>query len=290
MVVYEDDEPFEDNMIPYMSFEGEHFFRVELTIEYENNAWERGSAGGQSEKSRATSQTSRTHEIPYHRPGYGQPTNLRAASMYSSTADLPAGADYWRDSSPLGPNHSSRNLRQMPSNPSLRHSDSNTNLIAPQHRVQSMAGMSMWGPGSDYGAPAEMTQMGPPMTQPFLYPNMTGMSGGMPPSMYGAPAGYGYGSPLPSDYALRPPTMFGPYGSQNAPRNSVMTNLGGLEQNRMSSYSLATTMNPFAGGTPGAPGAGFSEPLIPDEKEDPTDDEVVAVLKRYLAQQDLMSV
>lgn len=75
-----------------------------------------------------------------------------------------------------------------------------------------------------------------------------------------------------------------------------MTNLGayGMEQNRMSSYSLATSaapQNPFAGGTPGTPGVtGVGEPLIPDDKEDPTDEEVVAVLKRYLAQQDLMSV
>jgi chitin synthase len=239
---------------------------------------------------------------------YGQPTNLRTASMYSSTADLPAGADYWRDASPLGPNHSSRNLRQMPSNPSLRHSESNSNLIAPQHRIQSMAGMSMWGAGSEYGgAPHELAHQ-QQMTQPFMYPMMTGMSMPQsmphPASMYGSPAGYAYGSPLPSDYGLRPQTMFGPYGSQNAPRNSVMTNLGamGMDPNRMSSYSLATTAqqvppNPFAGGTPGTPGSlgvgartGASEPLMVDEKEDPTDDEVVAVLKRYLAQQDLMSV
>ena len=142
-----------------------------------------------------------------------------------------------------------------------------------------------------------MTQlpMGHPMGQPmmpFLQPMMTGMSN---PSMVAPnPYGYGYASPLPSDYGLRPPTMFGPYGSNAAPRNSVMTNLGQYAdpQNRMSSYSLATSapVNPFAGGTPGAASGGVSEPLVSSEEESPTDEEVLSVLKRYLAQQDLMSV
>ena len=224
--------------------------------------------------------------------------------MYSSAADLPAGADYWRDSFPLGPNHSSRNLREMPSNPSLRHSDSQANLMGPQHRVQSMAGMSMWGPGSDYGGGAgaqmPMGQQHPSM-MPFLNPMMTGMShSSMAPQN---PYGYTYASPVPSDYGMRPHTMFGPYANNAAPRNSVMTNLGqyalgGDSQNRMSSYSLATSLpaggasNPFAGGTPGVGvDAGVnSEPLVSSDKEDPTDEEVLGVLKRYLAQQDLMSV
>lgn len=83
--------------------------------------------------------------------------------------------------------------------------------------------------------------------------------------------------------------MFGPYAGA-APRNSVMTNLGGMgmgQQARMSSYSLATSANPFASNMNLGAGAGE---LSVNENAEVADEEVLAVLRRYLAQQDLMSV
>ena len=306
--MYDDDEGFDDSMIPYKSFK-----------EYETNAWETGSIGGESEKSRGTSRTGQSrsmhHAVPYNGSPYGQPGFNRSQSMYSAT-DLPAGADYWRDSSPLGPNHSSRNLRNMPSNTSLRHSIAGSEpnggrLPIPMGMpdARSMAGMSMWGPGSEYGG----SQRGPEHA-PFLHPMATGMSNpsmgmgmGMPMGPMGpmGPVGYHnpYGPPpgVPYDY-LRPQSMMGPYAGA-APRNSVMSGLGsyGLGAGtRMSSYSLATTANPFmgqapaseAGVTAGAPGlAGVqAEELVVDEREEVPDEEVLETLKKFLAGQDLMKV
>ena len=77
------------------------------------------------------------------------------------------------------------------------------------------------------------------------------------------------------------------------PRNSVATNLnmfgggggGGLmqppsmaelQQRPMSNFSLATTVNPFAS--------------APSQSTDPTDEELLQVLRIYLSTQDLMTV
>jgi hypothetical protein len=59
-----------------------------------------------------------------------------------------------------------------------------------------------------------------------------------------------------------------------------MSNLAGMANPRMSSYSLATTANPLQAAIP----------LQPSEDAEPSDAEVLGVLRRYLAQQDLMSV
>jgi chitin synthase len=269
--------------------------RRRLIPEYESNAWETASLGAGSEKSHATSQTSNPRARSARQIPYGHPSN-RSASMYSGN-DMPPGSDYWRDSSPLGPNHSSRNLRNMPSNPTLRSAGSNPNLrLGQAQRVQSMAGMSMWGPGSEYGDPnmamqMQMGGMGMQPPAPFMHPMMTGMSS--PSLPYNNP--FASPSAPPSDYGLRPPTMFGPYAGA-APRNSVMTNLGGMgmpqgPQARMSSYSVATSGNPFASNTnlAGAGGAAGGA-LSVNENSEVGDEEVLAVLRRYLAQQDLMSV
>lgn len=167
--------------------------------------------------------------------------------------------------------------------------------------------MSMWGPGSEYGGSQRGAEHAP-----FLHPMGTGMSSpsmgpmGMPMGPMG-PAGYHnpYGPPpqVPYDY-LRPQSMMGPYAGA-APRNSVMSGLGsyglgGGAGARMSSYSLATTANPFAGAGPLGPGsdagtglggAGVqAEELKVDEREDVLDEEVLETLRKFLAGQDLMKV
>ncbi|WRT63166.1 uncharacterized protein IL334_000069 [Kwoniella shivajii] len=288
-VVYEDDEPFNEGMIPYRTFK-----------EYEANAWETASL--HSEKSRGTTQTSVSRNLhPY-------PISNRAPSFHSSTSELPPGADYWRNSSPLGPQHSSRNLRHADSNPSLRGG------FNPRGRVQSMAGMSMWGAGSNYdgnqgqGINPMMTGNGgfmdnmsnrgsgfypPPMPQqqpfnhgsPMMNPMMMGMGMGLP----------GHMSPM-SMMSPHPPNMN--VMGMGAPRNTIMTNLngagggGGMNQSRMSSYSLATTANPLYGG----PVGGGSEKdqslagLSIDQRDEIEDSDVLDKLKGWLGKQDLMNV
>lgn len=160
----------------------------------------------------------------------------------------------------------------MGSNPSLRPSQSHLYLngkgLGPNNRIQSMAGMSMWGAGSNYDP-------GPG----YLQPMMTGPPNGRNP----------FDSPMSDHMSLRPPTFYPPYAQptmmgMGAPMSSIMTGLGGYGnldvQNRMSSFSLATTANPLASGPP----------PIPSSDPSPSDDEVLSVLRRYLASQDLMSV
>jgi len=55
---------------------------------------------------------------------------------------------------------------------------------------------------------------------------------------------------------------------------------GGMPNPRMSTFSLATTANPLQN----------VAPPEPSDDPEPSDGEVLAVLRRYLAQQDLMSV
>ena len=118
------------------------------------------------------------------------------------------------------------------------------------------------------------------------------------------PFGGGPGSIMGSDYAAQMP-MAQPMGYQatgsmygmmpGAPRNTVMTNLNmyggdvsgsqggfappmapGIHQRPMSTFSLATTVNPFAAG--------------PSNSVDPTDEELITALRAYLSTQDLMTV
>ena len=130
-----------------------------------------------------------------------------------------------------------------------------------------MAGMSMWGTGSNY-------EPGPG----YLQPMMTGRSGNP------------FDSPMSEHMSMRAPTYYMPYPQPSmlgmgAPRNTIMSGLGGYgtldPQNRMSSaYSLASTANPL----------GTGPKPITNDNPNPTDVEVLTTLRQYLASQDLMSV
>ncbi|KAF9802850.1 hypothetical protein IEO21_09809 [Rhodonia placenta] len=118
------------------------------------------------------------------------------------------------------------------------------------------------------------------------------------------PMGGGPGSVAGSDYGHM--SMVAPmpyqqtasmYGMMpNAPRNTIMTNMnmfggegdasgsqsgfappGGIAamQRPMSTFSLATSVNPFAG---------------PSMNPDPSDDDLINALRNYLSTQDLMTV
>ncbi|WVF66498.1 hypothetical protein IAT40_001238 [Kwoniella sp. CBS 6097] len=285
-VVYEDDEPFNEGMIPYRTFK-----------EYESNAWETASL--HSEKSRGTTHTSVSRNLhPY-------PISNRAPSFHSSASELPPGADYWRDSSPLGQQHSSRNLRHAGSNPSMR----NAQAMNPNNRVASMAGMSMWGHGSVYDGQAGQGMLNPMFTGGSIHSPQSD-AGSMRPSTFYPPQPYGnYGSPMmgmgmpmgpmgpmgPMPGHMSPMNMMSPMhtgqqggpgvGGMGAPRNTVMSGLGGMGQSRMSSYSLATTANPLGGGERDKL-AGLSV----NEATEVEDEVVLEKLRAWLGKQDLMTV
>lgn len=103
-----------------------------------------------------------------------------------------------------------------------------------------------------------------------LQPQMTGMSAGM---------------------GLGPGHMFG--GGMTVPRNSVMTNLnmfgggpgsvaGGIPGSASGSLGLPRPMSTFSVDPFGGTG--------PSPNENPSDDEILAILRHYLSTQDLMTV
>ncbi|KZO98083.1 glycosyltransferase family 2 protein [Calocera viscosa TUFC12733] len=161
-------------------------------------------------------------------------------------------------------------------NAALAASASQTNLVQPRMRTTSNL--------------SQMTQLHPPM-----FPMQTG-AGSVVGSDHGSGIGFGYGT------TAFPSSMYLP----NAPRNSVMTNLnayGGAPSvfgapapsmapsmsmmgggplggaRPMSTFSMATTANPFA-----------STPGMVDGNPNPSDEQLLDVLRSYLATQDLMTV
>lgn len=142
---------------------------------------------------------------------------------------------------------------------------------------------------SHYGGAPQQSQYGLPQL-----PFMGGFGGS------GSVHGSDYGGQMPVAHPMAYQGTGSMYGMMpNAPRNTVMTNLnmfggggdvhgsqGGFappmapglmgQQRPMSTFSLATTVNPFAGG--------------PSMNPEPTDEELVTALRAYLSTQDLMTV
>ncbi|EJF62220.1 chitin synthase [Dichomitus squalens LYAD-421 SS1] len=118
----------------------------------------------------------------------------------------------------------------------------------------------------------------------------------MPFSGSGSVHGSDYGGGMAMPAAMPYQNTGSVYGMMpNVPRNTVMTNLNmfggdvsgsqggfappmapGMHQRPMSTFSLATTVNPFAAG--------------PSNSVDPTDEELITALRAYLSTQDLMTV
>ena len=145
--------------------------------------------------------------------------------------------------------------------------------------------MSQTGPHPQFPAPRSQSQM-----------SQYGGTPGLPQLPF-MPFGGGPGSAAGSDYGGvhvgMPQLPYQNTGSvygmiPNAPRNTVMTNMNmfsgegvspqftGAGGNRpMSTFSMATSVNPFAG---------------PSMNPDPTDDDLFNALRNYLSTQDLMTV
>ncbi|QRW16570.1 chitin synthase [Rhizoctonia solani] len=271
VVVLPEDEGFDESMIPLKKFS-----------EYEAEAWETGS-----HKSVESKQTGYTQAKSLSAQDFAR----RRAQETGFAASYHAGSqsgDYYRDTNKMS---GAGSMRGHGSNsghgPGLRSQGSNPNLqqqyLMPQFSgMGGMGGMGVNMPwmgsqaGSDYGGHGAAGSM-----------NMGMM--GMNPYMMGSMGSMGM---VNNPYAAS--TMGG------VPRNSVMTNLnmfgGGLEAQQtgntglglggglgtgtggrpMSTFSMATTVNPLAGG--------------PSQSTNPSDEELLTVLKHYLASQDLFSV
>lgn len=278
-IIADADDYFDDSMIPLKRFSGELgcvralSSQVFLTArarlaEYEAETWETASGLGEKldretdNRSETTATTAK--DDPYRKRRTGKPD---ATSSF-------AGGDYYRDSSPFGRSSPARgNLRNMPST-STFHS-----AYGADPRVQSMAGLSQWGPGSVYGS----NMMIPQIANPFLGSAAPSEHGGVPASMHGT----GYGMP-----PLGPPrnSMF-PMGMNHYETGSVL-NGGGSTNGALlppqmmarphSTFSLATTFNPFEPQPP--------PPTIDYSSSHPSDDDIIKFLSYHLSTQDLMAV
>ena len=192
----------------------------------------------------------------------------KAPSVFSANA-MPPGVDYWRDSSPLGPGHASRNLRMAVANASQ------PTFAPPIHNRQSVAGLSMWGVGSNYGDMA----MPPP-----LHPHLTGGSnpfdspaGMMPPMSMGYP-------PMPNMYGLPGPPSMGAMSAGHyalpLPQRPSMMPPPPVLSHRASMYSVAASIAARPKG-----------PIpSPSQNSSPSDGEIVTMARKYLASQDLMTL
>lgn len=237
-VVVADDDKFDDSMIPLKKFS-----------EYEAETWETGS---HSEVTYRTGDTKPHSFLPPasrdHSPG--------RTSLHGSQA-----GDYYRDTNLTYNNQSNPNLRMPSQPPSI-----SSHYGAPQQHMPSQFGSQPQLPflpfgggpgsaaGSDYGG-----QM--PMMPPMGYQN-TG-------SVYGMPMG-GPRNTMFGGMDMGGGSQAGGFGGV-PPSGSMM----GMQQRPMSTFSMATTANLFAG---------------PSMNANPSDEELFTALRNYLSTQDLMTV
>ncbi|KAG8831172.1 hypothetical protein FRC17_003530 [Serendipita sp. 399] len=264
-VVIQDDEGFDENAIPLKKFS-----------DYEAEALDHGEHRSVSGDSRPDSRA--RSAVPAAR-------HSRQGSQVDSGHHSPAG-DYYRDTNITHNNSSNPNLRLPPIGPlaSLNASaHSGSQMGVPQLPSAPFAGQ-----GSDYGHNRMGSMVGMSMG-PMGMPNAPGfgMMGGA-----GEFGSFGYGG---SAYGG---SAFGGTGGPAVPRNSVMTNLNmfgggggsmgsappssfpggfGQQQRPMSTFSMATSINPLMNSAPS---------LNPN----PSDEELLNVLRIYLSTQDLMTV
>ncbi|CDO75020.1 Glycosyltransferase Family 2 protein [Trametes cinnabarina] len=241
-VIMNDDEKYDDTMIPLKKFS-----------EYEAEAWETGSRHSDETGYGSKAPSGSRSRAPHSRGQSPRP------SFHQSQA-----GDYYRDTNVTNPQGSTYHPNNSASN--LSHyggAAAASQFGLPQ--LPFMGGNPFGGSvhGSDYGGPTG--QMG--MPTPLGYQH-TG-------SMYGMPL-----PGAPRNTVMTNVNMFGGagdvHGSQGGFAPPMAPGLMGGGQRPMSTFSLATTVNPFAGG--------------PSMSTDPSDDELITALRAYLSTQDLMTV
>ncbi|KIK53045.1 glycosyltransferase family 2 protein [Collybiopsis luxurians FD-317 M1] len=246
-VIINDDDKFDESMIPLKKFS-----------EYEADAFETGS--------RHSDETG----LSKPRSQARQPMS-RAGSPYNYQQGSQAG-DYYRDTNFLNR-----------SNPAMASQQSFSNIshhgppqqFAPQLPYLPFSGGPGSAAGSDYGGHTGMP-MGPP-AMPMGYQG-TG-------SMYGMPMGMGMGMGMGMNPMVSPMMSgmmtggsFGAgAGSQSGAFAPPTMPAANQETRPMSTFSMATTVNPFASSGP-------------SQNPNPSDDELFSALRSYLGTQDLMTV
>ncbi|KAJ3513631.1 hypothetical protein NLJ89_g2840 [Agrocybe chaxingu] len=243
-VITNEDEKFDDSMIPLKKFS-----------EYEAEAWETGTRHsddtGYDSKSR-----SRSH-APHSREGSPHAYNQASQS-----------GDYYRDTNITYNNSSNPNLRlgggSQQSHSNISH-HTNQQQAMSQYGPPQLPFMPFPGGGSDSGSIYGHMPMN--MMTPMGYQNTGSMYGMIPPGM-------------PPRNPMMDMNMFGGGGSMSGSQiGAVPPSLpplgGGLQQRPMSTFSMATSVNPFAG---------------PSQNPNPSDEELFNALRNYLSTQDLMTV
>ncbi|KAJ8454500.1 hypothetical protein ONZ45_g19282 [Pleurotus djamor] len=237
-VIINEDDKFDDSMIPLKKFS-----------EYEAEAWERGSQHsaetGYSGKPRSRAPPSReesphTYHQASHAGDYYRDTNLTASGRHGGSQQSHGhSASIHHGQQPAMSQYGS--MPQLPFMPF----GGGPGSIA----------------GSDYGGPAVGMGMGP-----LPYQNTGGsMYGMMPPAA------------VPRNTMMSNMNMFGGSfgGSQSGHSGGFMPPPAIGDTRPMSTFSMATTANPFAG---------------PNLNPNPTDDELFTALRNFLSTQDLMTV
>ncbi|KIM26865.1 glycosyltransferase family 2 protein [Serendipita vermifera MAFF 305830] len=266
-VVYNDDEGFDENVIPLKKFSDYEAEALELP--------EHRSVSGESRPG------SRAH-TPVA-PGFQNQTRSRrgsqAASGYSGSNSPNPGGDYYQNTNLTYNNSSNPNLKLPPQAPlsTLNHSAHGGSVSGHMPQLPTMP----FG-GSDHGG-MSMNEFGA----------MPGF--GYAGSAYGGSAFGGAGPNVPRNSVMTNLNMFGHGGGMGS--MSGMSNMGmgmgfgtmgsaappsafpggfSAQQRPMSSFSMATSVNPFMS--------------APSNNTNPTDEELLGVLRVYLSTQDLMTV
>ncbi|EIN11094.1 chitin synthase [Punctularia strigosozonata HHB-11173 SS5] len=242
-VVLNDDEKYDESMIPLKKFS-----------EYEAETWETVSH--------------RSGESGYNSRSRSRPPASRSQSPLHPSSQ---SGDYYRDTNLVaqktGVSNMSERLRKQGSNSNMSQYGAAQQMYGgvPQLPFMPFASGPGSAAGSDYG--------GHPMHMPPMGFQHTGGS------MYGSM--YGPGAPAMSQYAgsmYGAPQMpaVGQFGEMGGSQSGLGAPTMSMNQRPMSTFSMATTVNPFAGG--------------PSMNPNPTDEELFTALRNYLSTQDLMTV
>ncbi|KAH9899129.1 chitin synthase-domain-containing protein [Cubamyces lactineus] len=231
-VIMNDDEKYDDSMIPLKKFS-----------EYEAEAWVTGS--------RHSDKTGYGRKSPSQ--GRSRTAHSRGQSPRPSFHQSQAG-NYYRDTNLMNPQGSTYHPNNSASN--LSHYGA-TPVAALQFglpQLPFMGGFAGTGSvhGSNYGGPT----MGMPMANPLTYQNTGSMYGMMPNA--------------PRNTVMTNMNMFGGAGNVHSSQGGFAPPMApGLmsSQRPMSTFSLATMVNLFAGGSSMNP--------------EPTDEELITALRAY---------
>jgi len=222
------------------------------SAEYEAEAWETGTRHSDD-----TGYESKPRSRSHGRSRDASPHTYNQASQ---------SGDYYRDTNITHNNSSNPNLRlgggSQQSHSNMSHQGGHPQQTMSQYQLPYMPFGG--GPGSISGS--DFGHMPMPMATPMGYQNTGSVYGMVPPAM------------APRNTMMTGMNMFGSgasvSGSQMGAIPPSLPQLG-AGQRPMSTFSMATSVNPFAG---------------PSMNPNPSDDELFNALRNYLSTQDLMTV